>query len=488
MLSVGELAVVVAVFLGAAMALRALLMAWLVDSRPLVAQPGRQFALDLALYAAAALGMAFYNSLAFGFPFVGSGGKLVLGVFTAGLFAAIDLSLERERMLVRHAQEQRLRHLSNRQLSPLSRKFFLLATVVMFLFAAIVTLVVLRDIWWLIEEGLSSQAVASFRRSVLIEIFFVMGVLMVLVVNLIFSYSRNLKLFFNRQTRALERVSVGDLDVFVPVTTNDEFGFIADHTNEMIDKLRDRLRLQQAMDVAQQIQQRLLPAEPPSFSDLDIAAVSIYSDETGGDYYDFIEGSGPDGQDLCVVVGDVTGHGVGAALLMATIRAFLRMRLLRGGGLAASLADVNTLVERDAGGTGNFMTLFGLMIHARTGALRWVAAGHDAALVFDSSSGEFSELGGRGLPLGVIPDTAYHEHERHGLAPGEVVLMATDGIWETRNPDGAMYGKERLRACVAANGSMHSRGLLEAIVADVESFRKASKSEDDLTMVCVRAV
>ncbi|TVM34590.1 stage II sporulation protein E [Oceanidesulfovibrio marinus] len=487
-LSVGELALIVAVFLGIVQILRWPLMKLVVDAQPPMKQPGRQFFLDMALYVAAALGMAAYNWLTMGFPFAGSGGKLVLGVFTVGLFASIDLSLERERALVRFALQNGLRSLASREFSPLTRKFFLLATVVMLLFAAIVTLVILGDLLWLGQAGFSAETLAMFQRSVLIEIAFVMGVLMLLVVNLIYSYSRNLNLFFNSQTSALEKVSLGDLDVFVPVTTNDEFGFIADHTNSMIDKLRDRLRLQQAMVVAQQIQQKLLPSGVPEMPGIELAAACIYSDETGGDYYDFIESADPDGGSLCVIVGDVTGHGVGAALLMATIRAFIRMRLSMADGLAASLHDVNRLVEIDAGETGNFMTLFGLMIHKQSGRLRWVTAGHDAALVYDTRSGSFSELGGKGVPLGVVEDTRYEERERPALEAGEVVVLATDGVWETQNPAGEMYGKQRFRQCIAANAQHGPRQMLDAVVRDVAGFRGSNQPADDVTMICIRGL
>ncbi|NIQ92700.1 MAG: phosphatase, partial [Deltaproteobacteria bacterium] len=104
---------------------------------------------------------------------------------------------------------------------------------------------------------------------------------------MIISYSKNLKLLFENETNVLERVTQGDLSRLVPVATNDEFGVIAGHTNTMIDGLRHRLQLITALKLAEEVQQNLLPTEPPSYPGLDIAGISNYCDETGGDYYDY---------------------------------------------------------------------------------------------------------------------------------------------------------------------------------------------------------
>jgi sigma-B regulation protein RsbU (phosphoserine phosphatase) len=147
-----------------------------------------------------------------------------------------------------------------------------------------------------------------------------MAVLLALVVNLIVSYSRNLRLLFNNETDVLERVSRGDLSRTVPVATRDEFGVIAGHTNSMIQGLRHRTKMITALKLAEEVQQNLLPVSAPDHPGLDLSGTSIYCDETGGDYYDFFK---LPNNNLGVVVADASDHGVGSALLMTTARAFL---------------------------------------------------------------------------------------------------------------------------------------------------------------------
>ncbi len=207
---------------------------------------------------------------------------------------------------------------------------------------------------------------------------------------------------------------------------------------------------------------------------LDVAGVSRSCDETGGDYYDFIFRDGRQGLpgQLVVAVGDVTGHGIPAALLMASVRAFLRSRLLTPGGIGQVLDDVNRLVSEDMGMTGRFMTLFALEVDLATRCVSWVRAGHDHALVYDPASDAFLELAGKGIPLGIDAKRTYPCENMDVLRPGWVIALGTDGIWEARNPEGVMYGKDRLRRIVRANAAGRAVDIVDAVMDDVESFRR----------------
>ena len=171
----------------------------------------------------------------------------------------------------------------------MTRKFSLVAFTTAIFVTAVVVLVFARDIVWLSKIDQNAAALARAQWSVAKEMFFIMAVLLALVVNLIVSYSRNLRLLFNNETDVLERVSRGDLSRTVPVATRDEFGVIAGHTNTMIRGLRHRTKLITALKLAEEVQQNLLPVTAPDHPGLDLSGTSIYCDETGGDYYDFFK-------------------------------------------------------------------------------------------------------------------------------------------------------------------------------------------------------
>ncbi len=474
---------------------RLLLMPRLVDNLPLERQAARQFKLDMTLYAIAGAGMAWFNDLAFDFPFVGSGSKLVLGVVALGLFASVDLALERERLLIVRAMKTGKGKLRPpEQLYPLTKKFTLIATASVLLVSMIVSLLVWRDLIWLSHQALNGARIDELKSEVYIEIAFVMGALLLLSVNLILSYSRNLRLLFTSQTRVLERVSRGDLDGVVPVLTEDEFGFIAGHTNSMIEGLRDRLRMREGLMVAQEVQQNLLPNQAPEVPGLEIAATSRYSDETGGDYYDFFNhcgekcGAEEKGRDIGIVVGDVSGHGVGPALLMATARALFKLRMVQGGELGMCVSDVNRYLAHDLFGSGRFMTLFALLVCGESRGLIAVSAGHDPAIIYDPESDSFEELRSRGLPLGVEEHWSYEEVRHPALRKGQVLCIGTDGIWEASNSSGEMYGKDRLREVIRARAGGSALEIRDAVLAGVAAFSGHKRQEDDITLVVVKSV
>ena len=147
-----------------------------------------------------------------------------------------------------------------------------------------------------------------------------------------------------------------------------------------------------------------------------------------------------------IVVGDVSDHGIASALLMTTARAFLRQRAARPGTLNQIVVDVNRQLSEDVQDSGRFMTLFFCEIDGRKKTIRWVNAGHDPAVIFDQRTGNFKELAGRALPLGVSEKAGYQEFQGK-LAPDQIILIGTDGIWESQNTGGQMFGKETVPQC-----------------------------------------
>lgn len=447
-----------------------------------IAQPARQFALDQGLGVVAALVAAGLNHVRFGFP-AGSVLSLILGVMFYSFFVALDTALAREHAIIlKVAREGRALPVPHR-LFPMTRRFTLVAVATAVCVSAVNVLVIARDMSWLTGIGDDPAARTEAILSVTGEVIFVMVVTLGLAANLIVSYSRNLKLLFRNETSVLEQVTRGDLSRMVPVATRDEFGLIAGHTNTMIEGLRHRIELITALKLAEEVQHTLLPAGPPRVPGLDLSGASIYCNETGGDYYDYV--ILPEGR-LGIVVADVAGHGIDAALFMASARAFLLSGTQDFKSPSLLVREVNRYVTRDSAGTGRFMSMFFLEIDPAAKTLRWVRAGHEPAVVYNTVSASFRELGGEGMAMGVVHDVEYREYTQQGWEPGSVVVIGTDGITETRNTAGEFFGSERVREIVHANAAASAADIQAAVIQAVQAFRGEAPQEDDVTLVVVK--
>jgi sigma-B regulation protein RsbU (phosphoserine phosphatase) len=289
-------------------------------------------------------------------------------------------------------------------------------------------------------------------------------------------------------SQAADRIARGDFSPLLPVKTRDEVGDLIQSFNTMVEQLQERIRLKAALDLAMEVQQNLLPQRSRATAGLDVAGLSIYCDETGGDYYDFLDVCCRDSNHFGLAVGDVSGHGISAALLMASVRAFLRCRVTQPGGIAEIITDVNRLVAADTRESGHFMTLFYAEIDPAGKTLEWVRAGHDPALLYDPTSHTIEELRGEGMALGVDGDYSYRESAMSGLSRGKLLLIGTDGVWETHNESGQMFSKTRLAALIRENASSSSQELLHSIVQSLKDFRGSVKQEDDVTLLAVKIV
>ena len=451
-------------------------------SAPKTSRPERQFLMDLGLCLTAGILAMAFNIAAFGFP-IASGIKLMIGYAVAGFFLSLDTALARERIAIKNSIA------GNQVLPPpgrlysMTKKFSLVALATTIFVSIVVILVFTRDIVWLSKMEQNEAALLQAQLSVAYEVSFVFMVLLALVVNLIISYSRNLKLLFANETRILERVSQGDLSRKVPVATRDEFGVIAGYTNSMIDGLKHRSELISALKLAEEVQQNLLPQGAPEIPGLDIAGTSIYCDETGGDYYDYFK---LPSDKLGVVVADASGHGVGAAMHMTTVRAFLHFGIRTYQSPAGLLSDVNYYATRDSAATSRFMSMFFLEIDLAAQTLRWVRAGHDPAKIFGPSSRRFDRMSGEGIALGVIGDYTYTDYTLQGWEPGSVILIGTDGINETRNDAGEMFGFNRLHQVIFNNVAESASVIQNAVIDALLSFQGNATREDDITLVIIK--
>lgn len=297
----------------------------------------------------------------------------------------------------------------------------------------------------------------------------------------------NLSQPFRAIIRTLTRVRRGHFDDRIQVTSNDELGYTGDVINQMTAGLKEREQMRLAMMLAREVQQNLLPHGDPQVEGLDIAGTSIYCDETGGDYYDYIpyETGLSEGSPWAVVVGDVSGHGVPSALLMATARALLRQRLSLSGDLADVFNDVNCQLAQDIGDSGQFMTLMGLAANPAAEEVTWVRAGHDPAILYDPRADRFERLAGPGVALGVDVASRYIL-QRHNLTEGCVILLGTDGIWETCNTRGEMFGKDPILELLKSHAREPARIIRDRLVDTLQAFRGNADLQDDVTMVVIK--
>lgn len=247
-LSIASWAVTLMITLLLAFLARRMLIPSLVEGSPLNLQVRRQFALDISIFVAAGLAISIFNHIFFDFP-LGSGAKITLACITLGFFAGADMALERERLNHESISSSEAKLAYSGSSLSLTGRFSIIATFTIIFMTAVIFLIISRDLLiWL--ESVRADSLMSARMSVVKELAFVAGVFLLEMINLVFSFSRNLKLFFNNENDTLIAVAGGDLESRATVSTGDEFGIMASYTNDMIVKLKGRTEeLQKTQDV-----------------------------------------------------------------------------------------------------------------------------------------------------------------------------------------------------------------------------------------------
>jgi phosphoserine phosphatase RsbU/P len=445
-------------------------------------QPRRIFILDFSINLGASILIITYNGFVLGFP-PGSLSAIFIGCVISGFFIGLNTSLRQERNVILKAMGMNEEIPVPKRFFPLTRKFSYIAVTTSVFVSLVLIMVFTKDVEWLTATARDAESINDAKMSVIYEIFFIMGILLLLLMNLIVSYSKNLKLLFNNETRILEKVREGDLSKKVPVATNDEFGVIAGHTNHMIEGLRHRFELISALKLAEEVQQNLLPTQSPFLSGYDISGTSVYCDQTGGDYYDYV--LLPDNK-IGIVVADVCDHGVGAAMLMTSVRAFLISAIPTYSDPAELLTRINISISRDCATSGRFTTMFFLEINQQDSRMRWVRAGHEPAICYHATSREFSKMEGTGLVLGVDSSYTYTNTLSQEFTQGDIILVGTDGIHETRNNKGEVFGQERVQQVISAYSHESARTIQQTIIDEISQFRGNMQQEDDITLVVIK--
>lgn len=250
----------------------------------------------------------------------------------------------------------------------------------------------------------------------------------------------------------------------------------------LLEERIEKERLEEELNIAKSIQQGLLPDPIPASDKLDIAAANISSYQVGGDYYDILET--PD-EHLLFAIGDVTGKGIPAALLMANLQAMLHVLLPVDITLSQASDRVNDIIYRNTP-SDKFITFFWGIFNPDDSTFRYVNAGHNSPIWLREGSEEVRELTEGGLILGAMPTMQPYEEKKVSLSPGDLLVFYTDGVTEAMNPnEDEEYGEQRLLDCVLANRDKTASELLDAIVEDVNDFSE-NIQYDDVTLIVFR--
>lgn len=282
-------------------------------------------------------------------------------------------------------------------------------------------------------------------------------------------------------------VGQGHYGTRIEVTASDELGQLADEFNEMIGHIQEKLRMQEELMDAHSIQTFLIPESKdfPQHPGIEFGGCYQAQTEAGGDYYDIF----PVGKDhFGLVSADVSGHGVGSGLVMTMIRSVLRLMAQGRDKAREVLCKVNPYIYRDTN-PAKFATAWYGIINAKTRTMNYACAGHNPAILYNTSSKELKLLSGEGLPLGMVDADTYNpilELKQHKLKAGDVLLLYTDGITEAMNEEREEYQEERLCAAVRRYAHYGINRFLEALIEDVERFTRGLPQEDDISLLAMK--
>ena len=286
-------------------------------------------------------------------------------------------------------------------------------------------------------------------------------------------------------------ISQGNLDHTIRRMKNDEFNRLEQSINLMIRRIREESeeleRKNTELAIAAEIQRSFLPDTIPQIEHFDIAAKSIMAKEVGGDFFDVIPFEvihmGKDR--LGILIADVSGKGIPAALFMALSRIVVRVNAIwYQQQPAEAIRNANAIITADSK-AGMFVTLFYGILDARDRSLTYVNAGHNPPIICRGADSTFSELPATGMAIGAMPDAAYTSG-RVVLGPGDVMVLYTDGITEAENAAQEMYGEDRLREAIARARTLPAAEIVSAILESVQGFTGNTPQSDDITLMVVR--
>ena len=248
----------------------------------------------------------------------------------------------------------------------------------------------------------------------------------------------------------------------------------------LLEERFERERMERELELATEIQQRFQPSAPPKVDGYELQGISFACYEIGGDYYDFI--SRHNGN-MLIALGDVSGKGTAAALLMSSLHAAIHAQTVARSSLSEMITSVNEYLAFNTPAN-RFITFFAAELDPETGKMFYINAGHNPPLVA-RNGGAVEELASGGFPLGIMP-TADFELGQTTLSKGEGLVVFSDGVSEAVNPEDEEYGIERLQEVVKKNISRSASGLRDKIESSLSAFTQTAPANDDITLVIVK--
>jgi phosphoserine phosphatase len=285
------------------------------------------------------------------------------------------------------------------------------------------------------------------------------------------------------ETPVLQKTAFDEYDILLAESLAAQAG-VAIQRHRLIGHYLQKLEMERAMKIAQEIQAGLLPKENPSIEGFDVAGFCEPADQTGGDTYDFMPL--PGGRWM-IVVADATGHGIGPALVIAETRAMLRATCLHDPDVSRVLTTVNNLLTADLADS-RFVTCFLGLLNPAACEMTYSSAGHGPMLFYNRRDGRFASVPANTVPLGIMQDPPTDQAARHPLACGDFAVITTDGFFEAANETGEEFGLERMTALLHRDRDLSASQMIQNLHQAVHEFTGQKVHADDLTAVIVKRI
>jgi serine phosphatase RsbU (regulator of sigma subunit) len=330
------------------------------------------------------------------------------------------------------------------------------------------------------------ESLREIRRASVRNLSLGLGVIVLALIGIV-PISHGMTRHLTALDAGVRELAAGNFQTRVPVRSSDEFGSLAKAFNQMAEDLErheamvvEQGRLRKELELSRLIQTEMLPRAPLRLGAAEIQGISIPAREVGGDFFNYF--ALPDGR-MALLVGDVSGKGVSAALLMANVQATLRARLPRESDLARLAADLDREIDETTPGA-VYLTLFLGILDTVRGELRYVNAGHNPQFVIHEGDG-FEVMAATGLPIALYPGQPYEELVVPAR-PGDLLFFYTDGLVEAEDESGDMFGFDRLKTLLGQEQKNNVDTVLHRVEEAVRTFRGNHEPLDDATMMALR--
>ncbi len=295
-------------------------------------------------------------------------------------------------------------------------------------------------------------------------------------------------------SKGTDEIAKGNLDKKITVSARDEIGQLADKFNDMtaslkkaFNEIKDKARMEAELLNASEIQEAILPREFPKTDKFVFSTYYKPETESGGDYYDFID---IDSSHFGIVIADVTGHGVGAGIVMAMLRSHLRTYAQREKDASMVLKGINPIIKRDTL-PNMFATMLYAVIDTETDTLYYSNAGHHPAIIYNPRYKSHKQLETGGMPIGMVDSSIFNPavaQRETQFGKGEFFIAYTDGIIEAKSKNDEEYGEERFIAAIKNSSSADPDEMRDGIIQDLKKFVDGAAPSDDITLIIIKKI